>query len=628
MSSYLDIFNANTVQTTNNSLIKINLTSNLQLSWPADFQNGNNVVSYIMQVTASVPGLSLTLPNATNVSVGYSFLINNVGANDFALKSFGGANLINPVTPSTMSIVYLDDNTTPAGGYRYNPFAGGGTAITAVGYDPAGTSGNIVVSPAYLSPGNPITTSGVFSISLGADLGQLAGFGLGSQGIACRIGTNSWRLRSIAGTANQINIGNAQGVLGNPTISLAQNIVGPISIQASNIIIGGAGLDANTIRASNLNGNIDFGVDPYTGTGVANFVMPLTLNAVGTDGGTLEFLDPNNAFGVKITCDNLGADIPLILPTVAPTTTQVLSCTNGATGALGWANISTFGGASTVNAIAKFTNTSGALGNSGVLIDGSNNITGAASIEISAQTRILNNSISTLGVNQNLVLAPNGSGAIAIPAGSESLPSLAFSGALNTGIWTLGGTNIDFSVAGSRQFQIGTGGSSVNYLQVLGSTGANPVEINALGTASNLGIKITPKGTGALLNASGSAAFPSYAFDGDETTGIFKVSPGVIGFSTLGVLELALDTSGNFGIGTSTFDGTAANVLTILNATPPAAGVADSLQIYSDDLSAGNTTLSLYTEGTGIIGGAPGAANATVTIKVNGVTYKLHATTP
>jgi hypothetical protein len=84
---------------------------------------------------------------------------------------------------------------------------------------------------------------------------------------------------------------------------------------------------------------------------------------------------------------------------------------------------------------------------------------------------------------------------------------------------------------------------------------------------------------------------------------------------------------GNLGIGTSTFGTSAATVLAIATGTAPATGPADTIQIYSTDLSAGNTMLSLYTEGTVVNANATAAATHRIAIRVNGTVYYLLANT-
>lgn len=85
--------------------------------------------------------------------------------------------------------------------------------------------------------------------------------------------------------------------------------------------------------------------------------------------------------------------------------------------------------------------------------------------------------------------------------------------------------------------------------------------------------------------------------------------------------------AGNVGIGTTSFGTSASKVLALGNATAPTTGPADTIQIYSTDLSAGNTMLSLYTEGTPVNANTTAAATHRIAIRVNGTVYYLLANT-
>ena len=69
----------------------------------------------------------------------------------------------------------------------------------------------------------------------------------------------------------------------------------------------------------------------------------------------------------------------------------------------------------------------------------------------------------------------------------------------------------------------------------------------------------------------------------------------------------------NFGLGTSTFDGTVVNYLAIGNGTEPAAATAGQSYIGSKDstgLVADGATLALYTEATPEASALPSAATS------------------
>lgn len=117
-------------------------------------------------------------------------------------------------------------------------------------------------------------------------------------------------------------------------------------------------------------------------------------------------------------------------------------------------------------------------------------------------------------------------------------------------------------------------------------------------------------------NVDATAAQQSFRFNGDGSTAINYGATEVFRASS----------AGNVGVGVTSFGTSAAKVLSLGTGTAPTTGPADTVQIYSTDLSAGNTMLSLFTEGTVVGTGTP-TANRTVAIRVNGTVYYLLAST-
>ena len=120
---------------------------------------------------------------------------------------------------------------------------------------------------------------------------------------------------------------------------------------------------------------------------------------------------------------------------------------------------------------------------------------------------------------------------------------------------------------------------------------------------------------------------------------LFLASGGVINFNngdvtlthaanllTLGGGELAVATGFSLLVG-GTDDGAATNTVTILSGTAPAAGVADTVQIYSSDIAAGHTEPSFYCEGTSVLATAQADSVSSVRVKmrINGTEVTLLA---
>ncbi len=99
--------------------------------------------------------------------------------------------------------------------------AGGGTGTV--------TSVSIAVPPEGITQsGSPITGSGTITLDLGNDLAAVEG--LITEGLACRVGTDSWNTATITGTSARITVNNGDGVSGDPIIDISASYVGQTSI--------------------------------------------------------------------------------------------------------------------------------------------------------------------------------------------------------------------------------------------------------------------------------------------------------------------------------------------------------------------------------------------------------------
>ena len=84
----------------------------------------------------------------------------------------------------------------------------------------------------------------------------------------------------------------------------------------------------------------------------------------------------------------------------------------------------------------------------------------------------------------------------------------------------------------------------------------------------------------------------------------------------------------NLLLGGTTDVTTGSGCLALFTLAAPTAVAANSIALYSSDLSAGNTIPSFWTEGTAIYAaGTPAAATGSIAIRVNGTVYHLTAST-
>lgn len=113
MTSFIYPYTGQTINPSPVGYESLTISADTVLEWPI---NGNvaDVVANIIEVTATAVGLKLIMPPATQVSVGQSALISNVGANTFSVVGAGG-NAIVSIAPGVAQYVYVTDNTTVNG---------------------------------------------------------------------------------------------------------------------------------------------------------------------------------------------------------------------------------------------------------------------------------------------------------------------------------------------------------------------------------------------------------------------------------------------------------------------------------------------------------------------------------
>jgi hypothetical protein len=435
MTSYVDVFGGQVINPAQVSYIAITLNANKTLSWSTEFQDENPVVAYQMDISPTSGGFSLTLPDATQTSVGQAILINNPTAFSFTLKKNDGATLAT-ISATTINYFYLIDNSTDAGTWRQTPFGGGYTAVTSINASvpTSPSSNNLAVT------GGPITTTGTFSFVFDGDLLALIDFA-SNVGIPARTAAETWSLRTLTGTANQIQITNGTGVAGDPTFALASTISGINSLTAGNIQISG-----NTIASTNSNGSIilltngsgDIHLHPDTSGKVLLFEDILTEAGIG-----IQFNSADSSDGYfKVAAGSMGTTtVDMVWPTNAPAAGQVLRAGTTPT-QFEWASAPTVPSITTANAITKYVNTGGGLGEAGVFIDSLNNVTGMTSLICGNITIGLSttNTITSNNTNGNITFAPNGSGRVQFNCSGEILASnvLRFNNAGNTNYNYLG----------------------------------------------------------------------------------------------------------------------------------------------------------------------------------------------
>ena len=177
------------------------------------------------------------------------------------------------------------------------------------------------------------------------------------------------------------------------------------------------------------------------------------------------------------------------------------------------------------------------------------------------------------------------------------------------------------------------GGNTVNFVSLSGSIASSAVSVNALGTDTDISVLVSPKGAGSVI-AGSSTDYLSFS-SASDTSRISAVGPGfdagiVMSGKNSGNITFNVvsnGNNGNVGIGVGSFNSVSRSTLSILNGTAPDSSVADTIQLYSSDLTAGNTTLALWTEGTNVSSTVSAVPTENIAIKVNGTIYYLMAKT-
>ncbi len=118
------------------------------------------------------------------------------------------------------------------------------------------------------------------------------------------------------------------------------------------------------------------------------------------------------------------------------------------------------------------------------------------------------------------------------------------------GVLTVKGASIN-DTNSNELFKLTATASAVNEFTVANAaTGGSPT-ISATGGDTNIGINLTPKGTGGVVFPAGAVGTPAITTSGDLNTGVFFPAADTIAISTGGSERARFDSSGNFLLNTT-----------------------------------------------------------------------------
>lgn len=130
MTTYTNPFTGQTVSPAQVSYESLSITVDTYLEWPVN-GNTDSVVSNIIEITTgAVSGLSVYMPSAQQVSVGQATIIKNTGSNPFTVKTLTGATIVS-VASGISQYIYVTNNTTDAGTWSTVTFGAGTSAANA-----------------------------------------------------------------------------------------------------------------------------------------------------------------------------------------------------------------------------------------------------------------------------------------------------------------------------------------------------------------------------------------------------------------------------------------------------------------------------------------------------------------
>jgi hypothetical protein len=207
---FTGVNNLMTLSTSGTLSVSGNAYVSQNINWGTLEVNSNTALTVNSPKTILVrggPGVTITLPNATTLTVGWNYIINNNSNNTITISDFTST-LITTVLSGQLANVYLLTNPNTAGTWDYH-LAGSVNSVTATSPIVATGTVNPVIS---ISPTDPITL-GPLTLNGNFLFGNSAGSG------------NRGRLEFVYDGNNSLNNRIDFGFVGNftPLISMVNN---------------------------------------------------------------------------------------------------------------------------------------------------------------------------------------------------------------------------------------------------------------------------------------------------------------------------------------------------------------------------------------------------------------------
>jgi len=383
MTTYVNPYTGQTISPSQVGYENLTISTDTTLQWPV---NGNttSVVANIIEVTATTTNLKLIMPAATEVSVGQSTLIMNIGTNSFTVTD-NGSNTIVVVASGIAQYIYVTSNSTVNGTWEVVQFGAGtssANAATLAGY-------GLTAINTTLNTSTAVTTFSSAYTFLTADRASMyvwtGGAGTATLSAATTVGSG-WFI---------VIKNNGTGIL-NIALTGANTIDGNASAQlqiAESLVVVSNGLNYFSYAY---------------GQSATFFFTQLVKNITG---GTVTLTSAEAASIIQEYQGVLTSNCNVILPQ----TVQLYSLQNNTTGSFTLTFKTSVGGATTV------------------VLPQNQTI-----IAICDGTNVYNAQTSTSSFIN----------ALTIGNGSAAAPSLSFTGSATTGLYLAASNQIGFAVNG------------------------------------------------------------------------------------------------------------------------------------------------------------------------------------